>query len=448
MNVNTPARHILISAMAACVAIAASRTSAVASGNDRAAPSHATLTNESYRPFLINNLFNYYGNNGDGSHNKFSLSNEGFEFPKGSDKHIIFEDGLLWGGFHKGRDTAKAGGSVYWHALQPGPLLTNGTPTTGPVAADPSDPRYHIYSVRPDVGPDTPFPAVAAMLNAEDVLYISRYEPLSARDIYDRYITDWNAWPAADGAPFTDVNKDGMYDPAVDIPGQPGAGQTLWYVANDMNDSLTQRLAGCPPIGIEVQRTIWGYGRNGVLGNTIFISTVLINKSGAPVDSMYITQWSDPDLGYAGDDHVGCDTTFDFGYVYNGGAFDATYGVAVPAAGFTFIQGPMTPGAPTDTALFLSSRRPGFRNLRMSSFVVFVDGYHQFNDPARGTNGDLQWYRLMQGTDVHAGRQFLDINTSDTTRFCFSGDPVKSTTVARVEWTGRLLLSRATAACA
>ncbi|MBK7259213.1 MAG: hypothetical protein IPI01_15695 [Ignavibacteriae bacterium] len=34
----------------------------------------------------------------------------------------------------------------------------------------------------------------------------------------------------------------------------------------------------------------------------------------------------------------------------------------------------------------------------------------------------------MQGTDVHAGRQFLDINTSDTTRFCFSGDPVKSTT--------------------
>ena len=80
---------------------------AIPSGKGQPARSAAALMNDSYRPFLINNIFNYYGNNGDGSYNKFSLSNEGLEFPKGSDKHIIYEDGLLWGGMHKGRTTPK-----------------------------------------------------------------------------------------------------------------------------------------------------------------------------------------------------------------------------------------------------------------------------------------------------------------------------------------------------
>ena len=40
-----------------------------------------TASNDLYRPMLINNVFNYYSNNGDGSFNKFSSSNEGFEFP-------------------------------------------------------------------------------------------------------------------------------------------------------------------------------------------------------------------------------------------------------------------------------------------------------------------------------------------------------------------------------
>ncbi|MBK7259212.1 MAG: hypothetical protein IPI01_15690 [Ignavibacteriae bacterium] len=352
----------------------------------------STLTNDLYRPFLINNVFNYYGNNGSGSFTPFGKgvgAGEGFELPKGSRSFMVFQDGIVWGGRHKGRTVAKVGGSQYTVTLQAGPLLTNGTAGTDPVPANAADPKHRLYRVRSDVRPDVPFAAVEAMLNAEEMPLIGRYESVSAELLYDGYITDWNEWPAAAGAPFKDVNGNGAYDPTVDVPGQPDADQTLWFVANDMNDSLTQSFAGCPPIGIEMQRTIWGYRCGGVLGNTIFISTVLINKSGAPVDSMYITQWSDPDLGNAGDDHVGCDTTLDIGYAYNGRALDATYGVNVPAAGFAFIQGPMVPGAPTDTALFRSSRRPGFRNLRMSSFVAFVDGFHQFTDPARGREQDL-----------------------------------------------------------
>ncbi len=424
---DTGGTRMMLRTMTVFVVLTVLHTPAIPSGKEHTAQPAATPTNGAYRPFLVNNVLNYYGNNGDGSYNPFTRDNEGFEFVRGTNKHIMFEDGLLWGGFHKGRATPKVGGSVYRHGLQPGPLLTPGTPTTGPLPADPTDPRYRVYSVRPDVRPDIPFAAVEAMLTGDEIPSIVRYESVTALGLYDRYIADWNAWPAALGAPFTDVDKNGAYDPAVDVPGRPGADQTLWYVANDMNDSLTQILAGCPPIGLEVRRTIWGYRGNGALSNTIFISTVLINKSGAPVDSMFITQWSDPDLGDGGNDHVGCDTTLDLAYTYNGALSDPTYGTAVPAAGFALLQGPMVPGDPADTALFLSSRRPGFRDLRMSSFALFTSGSIQFADPAQGVNGDVQWYRVMNGTAGPSGVPFIDLNTNRPTAFCASGDPVRST---------------------
>lgn len=42
-----------------------------------------TTTNDIYRNFLINNLFNYYSNCGDGSVNP-NTGQSGFEFPKGT----------------------------------------------------------------------------------------------------------------------------------------------------------------------------------------------------------------------------------------------------------------------------------------------------------------------------------------------------------------------------
>jgi hypothetical protein len=423
----TSVRRLALCTLAVLTACCAFHPPVRAAEKNKPVQPSGTLTKGMYRPFLINAIFNYYANNGDGSYNPFSFNNEGFEFPKGSGLWTIFEDGMLWGGLHKGSISPKIGGSAYRHALQAGPLLTSGTPTTTPVPADRTDPKYRMYRVRPDVRPDLPFNAVEALLTAEEIPYVSRYETVTAHGLYDRYIADWNGWPATDGAPFTDVDENGVYDPAVDIPGQPGADQTLWYVANDMNDSLTQNLAGSPAIGLEVQRTIWGYRRGGALGNVIFTNTVLINKSGAPVDSMYLTQWSDPDLGYPGDDLAGCDTTLDLSYVYNGQTPDAYAGTTVPAGGFTFIQGPMVPGAANDTAFFLGSRRPGFKNLGMTTFAYFTSGLVGFVDPVSGPNGCIQWYRLMRGTRAFDGTPFIDPNTSQPTPFCAAGDPVKAT---------------------
>ena len=292
-----------------------------------------TTTNNNYTAVTINNLFNYYSNNGDGSFNPYwSGFNEGLEYPKGSGKTTVFEEGIVWGGIHNG--TLKVGGSTYWHGLQAGRIIT---PGATPVADDPTSATNHVYRVRLDVNPNTPFDdAMNAKLTASEA-EVMQYQGLTAQQIYNQYISDWNNWPASSGAPFTDVNQNDVYDPSVDIPGYPGADQTLWYVANDLDASAVNTFSGSSPIGLEMQRTIWAYNQYGPMGNTIFTRTRLINKSGYSVDQMYLAQWADPDLGDASDDFVGCDTVLNMGYVYNGNPIDAVYGAAPPAVGYRML---------------------------------------------------------------------------------------------------------------
>ncbi len=385
-------------------------------------------TNNSYKAMDINNIYNYYSNNGDGSFNPFSTSNEGFEFPIGSnDGTCIFEDGLVWTAFKN--DTLYAGGSTYNHGLQAGRILQDGTASSLPVADDPGNAAYHVYRVRPDIRPTANADTIALEtqeLQNSEVAYVDRFQSYSASDLLQQYWNDWNNWPADQGAPYTDVNHDGKYEPGIDIPGFPGADQTEWMVMNDVNPTLTQNLYGSNPIGIEVQRTIWAYNRPGALGNTIFISYKFINRSGVKLDSMYVSQWADPDLGYAGDDATGCDTTLSLGYVYNGEAHDANFsnlGLPPPAAGFDFFQGPKVPGAATDTAIFNMQYLPGFKNLPMTAFDFFINGNSTFTDPALDNSaGTLQWYNLMRGRVSTTGDLF-PASVTGGSNFCYPGDP-------------------------
>ena len=390
-------------------------------------------TNDTYRIFLINNTTNYYSNNGDGSFNPFSQDNEGFEFPKGSNHFCIFESGLVWGGFQKRFDetkaTLKVGGSTYYHGIQAGKILTYGTATASAVAESPGLAKNRIFRVRPDIGPKTPFASVKALIEASELPYI-QYETYTAQQIYDQYVKDWNEWPAADGAPYNDVNKNGAYDPGTDIPGVPGADQTLWYVANDLDASRTSFISGSQPMGIELQKTIWGYNVSGALANTIFERNLVINKGGARIDSMFFTQWSDPDLGgsgSAGQNAAGCDTTLGLGYVYMAPATDVTFGSTAPASGFDFLQGPVVPGLPTDVAIFKGGTVKGKKNLNMTGYNFFINGNATYPDPRSGSyNGTLDWYNLMNGLGTRTGSAFIDPISGRTTKYTLTGDPVTS----------------------
>lgn len=75
--------------------ICASLAFGAAADKDKAQGVAKTTTNDDYRAFTINNIFNYYSNNGDGSYNKYNSSGA-FEFPKGTGRTCIFEDGVVW----------------------------------------------------------------------------------------------------------------------------------------------------------------------------------------------------------------------------------------------------------------------------------------------------------------------------------------------------------------
>jgi len=380
-----------------------------------------------YTPFIINNFATYYSNNGDAAFNPYTAT-AGLEYPAGSQKTVIFEDGIVWGCNQNG--VMKVGGSTYRHGLSGGRIITPGTVSTLPVAENPASASVRIYKVRPDISPSSSFDAVAADMYREAAL-ASRYSYITAMDLYNQYVQDWLNWPAVQGAPFDDKNGDGVYDPSIDVPGISGAGLTAWYVANDVNASNTLNLCGSQPIGLEFQRTLWAYRSVGRIGNVILSRNVVINKSGMPLDNMYVTQWSDPDLGYSGDDYAGCDTTRSLGYVYNALTNDAMYGVQVPAVGYQFILGPSVPGSPSDSAMSNPLNpvyRKGFKNLPMTSFNMFVNGVTGYSDPPMGViSGTYQWFNLMKGLIGASGAPYINPITGKPDCFVLSGDPVAGT---------------------
>jgi hypothetical protein len=336
-----------------------------------------------YTYFTINNIFSQYANNLWGAVDMVSEQASGFEWPKGSNKYAIYQDGLVYGGYYRGINSFAqtvarkfVNGSAYITSMTEGSITQYGTGKEPPDALyqNPADASVRVFRARPDINPygNASQADMVAKLQQEEAILIQRRKNLSAQAIYDQYVKDWNEWPATKGAPFNDVNGNGTYDPQVDIPGIPDADQTLWMVCNDMVQAKTQNLAGGGPTGIEMQRTVWGYNRAGSLGNTLFMRYRMINKSGAPIDTMFVALWSDPDLGYAGDDYSGCDVQRSLAYSYNGHATDQVYGSAPPAVGYTIVQGPLVAGAANDSGFFDMNYRKGKKNLGINAFHIFI----------------------------------------------------------------------------
>src|SRR5512143_1219783 len=78
-----------------------------------------TASNDLTDFISINNVLMYMSNNGNMAYNPVASGN-GFIFPKGSGKSVIFEDGFIWGGTVSGE--LRVGGSTYRQGLQAGPI--------------------------------------------------------------------------------------------------------------------------------------------------------------------------------------------------------------------------------------------------------------------------------------------------------------------------------------
>ena len=374
------------------------------------------------RTFLnINNVVTQIYN--DGNSDITPDGNSGVIFPRGSGKTAVFESGLLWGAQVAGDPQVRVGGSAYRQGLQPGKIISPG------VAENPALDKNRIYRVRPDIYPGGP---------AINLSVAATEEGLSESAIREQYEKDWNEWPVADGAPFDDKNNNGTYEPTVDIPGVKGADQTIWFVANDLDAAATVFMYGTNPLGIEMQATIWAYAQTGALGNMFFRKYRIINKSNITFDSMYVSMWSDVDLGNSTDDFAGCDTTLSLGYVYNANASDDTYKpLPPPAVGFDFFQGPILTGITgedrnkndvddaQDFGIYDGKIvGPGKINLPMTAFYYFARGDASVVDPTQGVpQGSTQFYNFFQGKIGLTGAPFVDPNTLQPTSFALTGDP-------------------------
>ncbi|MCX6159392.1 MAG: T9SS type A sorting domain-containing protein [Ignavibacteriota bacterium] len=157
---------------------------------------------------------------------------------------------------------------------------------------------------------------------------------------------DWANWGlmVPYGAPWTDVNHNGIYDPSVDTPGVHGASQTIFICLTDADSSshdIGEGFGGGikdPLMLSEVHLTAWAYTKNSIK-DVQFIKYEVINKNTVAWDSTILSIISDPDLGTATDDYIGCDTVRDMPYCYNANPTDLIYGFAPPAYGMMFLQG-------------------------------------------------------------------------------------------------------------
>ena len=263
-----------------------------------------------------------------------------YEVPKGSGKHSNFASALWIGGLdnanqlHGGAQTYRQSGVDFW----PGPLDTTTALTNTTVA--------------------TNYDKIWKVSYTDINNYISNFNAGNVQNGSYIPTEDILTWPAKGTgnysrnlAPFVDNNNNGIYDPLTggDYPKIKGD-QALYFIYND--NLGAHGSSSCTPMGIEVQAMAYAYGcANAVSGKpeltyTTFYDYKIINRTATNYHDVYVSMWSDVDLGFYNDDFIGSNVADNYGYAYNADNYDETssgligYGAYMPAQGFAVVKGP------------------------------------------------------------------------------------------------------------
>lgn len=384
----------------------------------------------------INNLWLHISNDG----RRDTTKSSGMTYPY-YEGGVLYVDNIFWVGkvIDGQLPQMRTGGGTYIPGVRPGTILSKG------IAEDPQSESVRVYHFRPDYQTGD-LTVDAAALNG---VGISKVTPEMTSDVRMSYRKDLAEWPWKMGAPFIDRNHNRVMDPG-ENPGVENSSQVLWFTYNDLDEGVCSTFAGGPPIGIEVQVTLWAYKGIPNFDDVVFKRYRLIYKgtsftsSTARIDSMYISQWVDPDIGGASDDLGGCDSLLDLAYCYNGkyngNDQDRMYqslGLPTPGLGYTILQGPLVPGS-GGASIFNFGARPGFKNLPMTSCAIHITGV---GDPLAEVAGSRTYFYW----NVARGYKPSYYQTPDTmvsfspwldpqkkpTKFMYYGDPV-----ARTGWIG------------
>lgn len=263
-----------------------------------------------------------------------------------------------------------------------------------------------------------PIPDERAMTDAcsgNDKMYpISREDLLSdGLPAYERVVN----WPVDLGAPFMDADGDGQYNPQRgDKPELLGDAQ-VWWVMNDAGGEHLNTEA--PPMNVEVRGTAFAFGAPGAVGNSTFYRYRLRNRSPSIITDAYVGLHVDPDVGSAGNDYMGSDSTLGMGYAYNAYSDDQQYGEAPPAVGFTVLRRPGSdvPGLPPGCS-YADGKDMGFTNVmpwpRASGTLDYL-----YNAPQLFNLLQSRW---LGGEPLTLGGHGYDF-TTERILFAYPGDP-------------------------
>ncbi|MCD6366149.1 MAG: T9SS type A sorting domain-containing protein, partial [Bacteroidales bacterium] len=137
-------------------------------------------------------------------------------------------------------------------------------------------------------------------------------------------------------APYIDANGNSIYDPQNgDYPYILGD-QAIYTILND--DAVLDSTLCVSPVGIELHVLVYAFQDTGVINNTFLIHFDIIKHSSNNYHNVLLGLNSDFDIGNAFDDYVGCDTTQNLYFGYNGDSLDEKYGTHPPAVGALFLN--------------------------------------------------------------------------------------------------------------
>jgi len=184
-------------------------------------------TSGDFTVFDVNRVKTFVRNNGSFDRDP-GTGNSGYEWPKGSGNTAIYASGLWLGAKSNVDGIVRAAVAEYSYEYDAGPILAGGVP------ADPGDSRYRMYKIK-------------------------RGDNASTNP-------DYANWPVADGAP-------------VDALGNPLVigDMTVWCVFNEADPSVHVNM-NAPPLGVEVQMTMFAFNRADALGDVLFFKWKIINK--------------------------------------------------------------------------------------------------------------------------------------------------------------------------
>lgn len=214
------------------------------------------------------------------------------------------------------------------------------------------------------------------------------------------------------GAPYVDVNNNGIFELGIDTPGVSGAIQTIFASYTDgftfTHNSNEGFGGGTTPLYSEVHMTAWCYEDSSLI-DVQFIKWDIINKSGSTWNEVYFSLFCDGNLGLPTDDYIGCDPSLNIGYTYNGTNNDGsgqpgTYGHAPPAVGMTYLRTPKK----------INNEEYGLTSFGMYNTSTSIACETTTNNPEEALN-------YMKGFKKD-GTPWVNVTNMMTTKYCFSGD--------------------------